>query len=377
MEHFKYGGSTAERTWHCPAWRSMADELPKGDSSSVYADRGTLLHSAMDVIYTEDDPNHRRVIGMEYEGIVLDEEMYEEAIVPAVAAVEAIFERYGVTEWECESSSMLADDVGGTSDLIGAGDVWTVIIDHKFGHIGVSPVESHQHLFYATGSYHNPDTADLFEGRDKAVFAIVQPTGREGDDNWVGWETTMDRVVNYRDQFLEKVALSEAPEGEPCPGSWCRWCPVAPVCPAKTGVAQRALIMDPKDLGTLTQNLKIVGEMEEWCNAVKTEAHEQLENGAAIKGWKLVMKKANRKWIDPVKAASYLARKLGGKKNVVKESVITPAAAETLAKTQKVKLSLTPMVSAKSSGTTLAVSSDKRAAVLAGPAAAAALASIN
>jgi hypothetical protein len=360
---------------NCPGWRQLADTLPPGKSSS-FADRGNLLHNAMEAIL-QDDVKPESVIGMEYEGIVLTEELYHEKIVPALAAVEEIFKTYGIDEWVCEERVGLADDAWGTGDVLGTGDTWAIVLDFKFGDgVIVTPKENHQFLFYGSAAYYTKETSDLFDEVDDVVFAVVQPSSHTASDYEV-WETTVSRLRDYRKPFLMAVEEAKSENPQTCAGDHCKFCPAASICPQKTGAAQRALLMKPAELGDLREALKLAKELEDWIAAVRATAHEQLEKGADIKGWKLVMKRATRSWNDPVKAAQYLARKLGGKKNVVKEVPLTPAQAEKLAKAQKVTLSLSPMVSSKSSGTTLAPASDKRPAVIGGAAAQAALATIN
>jgi len=387
MEHATYGGSTASRTWACAGWRALADTQPPSGSSK-FADRGTLLHNAMEVIMNADDgADPREVIGMEYEGIELTEELYHEKIVPAHQAVLEIFDTYGIEEWACEERVVFTKDSWGTGDLIGSGDVWALVLDFKFGDgVMVSPNENHQFLFYGSAGYHTKETADLFDDVEDVVFAVVQPSTHRDEDYEV-WETKVSRLADYREPWLAKVDaakievknLAEDPDYVPttCAGTHCKFCPAAPVCPQKTGDAQRALLMDPAGLELLATNLKLAASLKDWINDVESAAHSQLEAGGTVKGYKLVLKRANRKWKDAEKTAKMLARKLGGKKNVVEDKIITPAAAEKLAKQMKVELHLETLVESTSSGTTLAKVSDKRPAVLGGAAMEAALASIN
>jgi hypothetical protein len=373
--HAKFGGSTASRTMNCPGWRQLADSLPKNDSSSSFADRGTLLHNAMERIY-HDDVEAETVIGMEYNGIILTEELFKEKIVPAVAAVEEVLNTYNIDTLVCEEKVTLADDAWGTADMIGAGEEWAIVLDYKFGDgIMVSPVENDQFLFYGSGAYHTKRTADLFDDVEKVAFVVVQPKPK--GSAYSVWETTSARLRDYREPYLAAVSIAKGPDPLTCAGNWCKFCPASSICPQKTGSAQRAMLLNPTDLDTIRESLKLAKELETWIATVRATAHEQLEKGAAIKGWKLVMKRATRKWDDDDKVAKYLARKFGGRKNVIHEKVITPAQAETMAKTDGVELNLDGRITAQSSGTTLAAVTDKRPAIVGGKALEAALASIH
>jgi hypothetical protein len=374
--HAPYGGSTAARTMACPAWKQLAETLPKGNSSSVFADRGTLLHNAMEAIF-QDDVDPISVIGMEYEGIVLTEELYLDKIVPAMAAAHEIFAKYGIDEWVCEEKVSLAEDAWGTSDVLGRGPGAAICLDWKFGDgIVVSPVESKQLLFYASAAYHTAETSDLFDDIDRVILAIVQPTSHRGEDYQV-WETTIGRVRDFRGDFLIAVDKAEEEGAATCAGDHCKFCPASSICPQKNGDAQRALLMAPGDLETLTENLRLAHELEAWIGDVKAMAHTQMETGAEVKGWKLVMKRATRKWKDEAAALKSLARKAGGKKNIVNEKIMSPTQVEKVFKALDKKVDLDAFTESKSSGTTLAKASDKRPAVLSGAALQAALASVN
>lgn len=374
MLHARFGGSTAARTINCAGWIGLSETLPTGAGSSSFADKGTLGHNALEEIF-QNDMDPQDCLGMTYNDQVLDQEMLDNKILPAVAAAKEIFKTYGIDEWVCEERVELAGDAWGTSDLLGRGDGWTLILDWKLGFNPVSATENDQGLFYASAAYHTQETSDLFDDNDKVVIAIVQPSEKGEDYNC--WETTTKRVKGYRKPFLLAVDEAKEPNAEVCAGSWCKYCPAVTICPAKSGDVQRALHMDPTQLGTLAEALGLADELKSWISDVEQIAHDQMENGAEVKGWKIVMKRAMRSWIDPEKAAKALARKLGGKKNVVKEVPLSPSQAEKLAKSQKVDLNMDAHIQSKSSGTTIAKSSDKRPAVLTASAAQAALATLQ
>jgi hypothetical protein len=107
--------------------------------------------------------------------------------------------------------------------------------------------------------------------------------------------------------------------------------------------------------------------MEPWIKAVRKLAHETLERGDGIKGYKLVQKRATRVWADP-KAVE--RRLIGFNKlktdDCFKKELKSPAQIEKLCKAHDVNFTrlIGDMVSAVSSGTTLAPESDSRPPVL-------------
>ena len=119
------------------------------------------------------------------------------------------------------------------------------------------------------------------------------------------------------------------------------------------------LVIPVLDLNTA---LNLADELGPWIKAVRSFAFDQLEAGAKGLDWKLVQKRATRKWIDAEATTRYLKRKLKAEHAMV-STVISPAVAEKVAKKLKIKIRMGRLTSCKSSGTTLVRLSDKREAV--------------
>ena len=119
MKHSKIvGGSTAKRVMNCVGSVALVDKMPPKPSSD-FADRGTLLHNAMPLILEGAPPES--VIGMTYEKQVLTQELYEEKILPALAALDKI-DPDKQMEMAVESEVNFADllpGVFGSADVLG------------------------------------------------------------------------------------------------------------------------------------------------------------------------------------------------------------------------------------------------------------------
>ena len=100
--------------------------------------------------------------------------------------------------------------------------------------------------------------------------------------------------------------------------------------------------------------------IETWLKAVREHATEQLEAGISVPGWKLVEKRATRKWKDIRMVKQRLASE--GLTGFETEGIATPAQVEKLAKKQGVQLDLFDLIEANSSGVTLVRETDKRTA---------------
>ena len=364
-KHLPTGGSTIDRTIKCPQWQRLDPKLPRKASS--YADNGTLKHNVMEKVYKDDvDPD--TLIGVEkFNDAVLTRDMVVEDIIPMRQATDDLLDKYSVTEILCEPFVELIPDVaGGSIDLLGVSEdgKTAVVIDYKTGFHQVSPVKSPQLLFYALCASVDPSTELMLRKAERLVLAIVQPV--EGQCTAKVWDTGIDVLDDFEDKVYAALDATEK-DTDPSPGDHCKYCPAAPTCPAKTGEARKALMLQPTDLTTLATALPMVEQLEAWCKQVKTAAHEQLEAGARIQGYKLVNKRATRVWNDPDAAM----KKVKWAKNLKLEEACdiklkSPPQLEKLCKVKGIPFEpYGPLISAMSSGTTLAKADDKRPEALA------------
>jgi hypothetical protein len=381
-KHFKYGGSTATRTLACPPWRRTSANMPQGGGgSNEFADRGTLLHNAMEALGTT-DVKIEDLIGSVYNDQILTEEMLEDIVRPTWDAYEkfAVDNEFGLELFEIEVKD--DEEVGGTVDIMACNEDTIFILDWKFGHALVSPVENAQGLFYAMCAQQDEKTAKLFTPeRTKLVIGIIQPAyGDIGESVIQTWECDIKRLNEFADDFYTAIDVRAVTE-EPCSGSHCKYCPAITVCPVKTGAARDALLIKPRtaEAAQLSQAMSMVADVEEWCRAVRAQAHEQAEQGLKIDGFKLVNKRASRKWTDENTVADMVRKarmlKIDEAMNMTLKS---PAQLEKLCKSKGVDFArYDDYIESVSSGTTLVPASDKRTEVLGLPALASAIASIN
>ena len=246
----------------------------------------------------------------------------------------------------------------GSTDLIGKRGNTTVILDWKFGDgVPVSAEENPQLMYYADAARLTPETQWAFEGTTEVELIIVQPPHVRR------WTTTFARLDKFRRQLRKAIKISQQPDAPFAVGSHCRFCAAKPLCPMMTGAAERALQvslegLDGERIGRLVTQANLV---EQWIKDLRELAQTMLENDKPVAGYKLVAKRATRKWIDETVAAKRLQSEFGIEPYV--QEVISPAAAEKILK--KTKLALPDdLVVAVSSGSTLAPEDDPRPAVL-------------
>ena len=127
------GGSTAKRVIACPGSVALCDKMPPRPSSK-YADVGTLLHNVIaDVLDKGFAPEH--YLGTVYEEQVLTQELIDDKIKPALAALDAV-DPDKLMEYAVETRVGFGDflpDVFGSTDFLGRIGNTAYVLDWKFG----------------------------------------------------------------------------------------------------------------------------------------------------------------------------------------------------------------------------------------------------
>lgn len=351
------GGSTAKRVINCPGSVALVAKMPPKPSSE-YADKGTLLHNVIAEILGKDLPGHT-FIGTKYNDQVLTQELYEEKIETALAALDDIDPKRELV-YEVETRvgfGELLPGVFGSTDLAGRLGARAVVLDWKFGDgVVVDAEENPQLMFYAAAAMRTKELAWAFEGATEVELIIVQPPVVRR------WVTTIERIKQFEKELVMAVHESQKPDAKLQHGDHCRWCAAKPICPKMTGAVDRALKtqLDQVDLPTLGRYLQNAELLEGWIEDLRSLAKQMLESGKQVPGYKLVNKRATRQWADADKAEIALLN-LGI--NPKKQELISPAQAEKELKKSKMALP-DELVVAVSSGTTMAPESDPRPAAV-------------
>jgi len=341
------GGSTAKRVIACPASIDLVAKMPKLPSSK-FADEGTLLHDAISQIL---DCKATDVVGMIHEGITLTQELFDDKIAVALAALDEI-DPTKEMEFVVESRVNFGDllpGVFGSADLLGRIGEKAIVLDWKFGNgVAVEATENYQGMFYAAAAMRTPETQWVFEDVEEIEIIIVQPPMIKR------WVTTPQRIAMFE---FDLIAAVNGPRTKMATGEHCRWCAAKPTCPLVTGAVDRALktALVRVDAEKISEYLTQADELESWIDAVRVLAYDMLENNVKVPGYKLVAKRGTRQWVNdeaPVKL-------LGDK--AYESKLISVAQAEKIIGKKNFPSDLAVSVS---SGSTLAADSDPRPAVI-------------
>lgn len=360
MEHSKIvGGSTAKRVIACPGSVALVNKMPP-QLSSKYADEGTLLHNVIAEVLDKCVPA-RTFIGTKYRDIVLTEELLNDKLLPALAALDKIDPEREM-EFAVETRVGFGDllpDVFGSTDLLGRIGTKAFVIDWKFGDgVGVEAEENHQLLFYAAAAMRTPEVQWVFDGATEIECVIVQPS--KGISRWA---TTPGRVRAFEQELVMAVREAMKPDAKLTAGDHCRWCSAKPICPQMTGAVDRALNtalqeINPTQISNLLQQADV---LEGWITDLRALAFQMLEQGIKVPQYKLVAKRATRRWTNEKEAQAALLQHLP-EDQVFERAIISPAKAEKLLK--NLGQTLPDCVASVSSGSTLVHESDARPEVL-------------
>lgn len=355
--HSTLGASTAERWTACPA----SVRLSKGieSKSSVYAEEGTRAHEVAATVLTTG-------------GWPLDvpEDMVE-AVKVYLEHVNTLMKVSGKAELFIEQRldlSSVHPKMFGTADAVVyfPHEKLLHVIDYKHG--AGTPVDVKENLqlqYYGLGSM-----LMLNRPVERVVLTIVQPRCFHVDGMIRSWELHAFAMLDLAADLKAYADKTEDPSAPIVPGEWCRWCPAAAICPGLANQAQALAktqfsaqpFADSTgwyDKVALAETLTKLDVVEDWAKSVREFAYHEAMRGQEIPGFKLVAKRATRKWHSYANANT-LAENFGGDKlRYLEMELRSPAAVEKLLeKEQRPKLE--EFVEKVSSGLALVPESDKR-----------------
>ena len=344
------GGSSAGRVLACPGSVQLVRKAPP-QIENAYMTAGTRLHEAIADLLS-DKPVDRSKFDDE-ENAKLD---FALRFVDALEAEEPANVLANVLEYDVEARVQWDEVPGafGTVDFIGRIGDTVVVLDWKFGDgVIVDADNNSQLLFYALAAFRSRHWA--FENAYFVELIIVQPFQVRR------WVTDLKRLMDFESDLRSAVRASELEAPPLKVGSHCRFCPAKVICPAQTGeidrlVKTRLEALNDADLG---KALELADMLESFAAAARQLVQQKLEAGLPVPGWKLVPKRATRKWTNEADALAAL-RAVGTPESELME-LRSPAQIEKVLKKRKIALPEEVVVSV-SSGDTIAPESDPRPA---------------
>lgn len=381
-KHARLAPSAAHRWIACPGTVRMCEAIPDS-GPSVFADEGTAAHELAErclnnggdaVAYSG---QWIEVNGTRFE---VDDEMVE-GVQMYLDYVRLLFDKcdYYFIE-ERVDCTHIHPEIWGTGDAIGYEEAieHLHVCDFKYGRgVAVDPEDNEQEMIYASGAIKRMAR----EGRRvrKVTLHIVQPRAPHKDGLIRTWSAGINYITDFEHRARAAAKATEDPAAPLKAGDHCKFCRAAAICPERRQTALDAAriefgddgVMDapkferfsPDQLGRL---LSEIDQVEAWCKAVREFAHFEAGEGRLPAGWKLVARRAVRKWKDEATTIAALKTIFElSDDDLFTKKLISPAGADKLLGKEAKKLA--GLYSKVSSGTTLAPENDPREAVRADP----------
>lgn len=382
--HSKLGASSMSRWSKCPGSVREAAKAPPGKSSS-YAEEGSDAHAlAARCLRKVANPGSfiGKTITEDGRTFLVDKEMAD-AVQVYVDAVDAVVDESVVSvglkaevliEKRFDLSGVHAGCFGTADAIAWRPQEHTLhVFDYKHG-AGI-PVEvkgNPQLMYYGLGAL----LASGYPAR-KVVLTIVQPRCDHPDGPVRSDELDAIDLLDFKTDLKSYAVATEAPDAPLVPGDHCRFCPAMEIDPETMDVRCGAVRKRRQEVTRLEfaptlsyspEKLKLALDSREtlkaWLKALDEFAYAEAEAGRTPTGYKLVAKRANRKWRDEGELAAYLQ---GAYTASVMREVYEPPTLKSPAQMEKVpgilKGTLDKYAIAESSGHVLVPDSDKRPAV--------------
>ncbi len=354
--HSRIGASSYKRWKNCPGSVNLSVGIPQ--SSSSYADEGTKAHEAA--------------------SYYLEKQMWPEwAETEMIEAVEvytnAVLADKAQCDWTKHGNLFLVEhgfdlsqihrDAWGTSDCViyNVKQKLLIVYDYKHGAgISVDVNDNEQLIYYALGALLSTGVPC-----EDIHIKIVQPRCPHPDGAVRVHKFKSVDIIDFAADLERDAKATDDPKAPLNPGDWCRFCPAAAVCPAlgKKAMVLAKTIFKPSvayDPQVLADTLEKLPMVEGFISQVREFAYAEAMKGRVPPGYKLVEKRATRKWKEVEGIGKFLSKVLDTKalKTCFTEPVLrSPAQIEKIVgKAHAEKLDT--FIIAESSGYKLAHNSD-------------------
>jgi hypothetical protein len=369
-EHSKYSPSRSPIWLVCAG--ATALEAGKPDTSSEAADEGTAAHALVakslelnkptKLFKGDRIPAGNRTFEVDAE-MASYGQVYVDEVLRHAEGGQLIIER------RVDYSSYVGiDDQTGTADaiIIHAERKRLEVHDFKYGRgVRVDAKDNSQLMLYALGALAEFELVYEF---DEVLMAIHQPRLDHYSEEVVKVEALREfgkkagHAIRRSEAAIDLQHQPHIP-AEGGPQSWagfylnpgekqCRFCKAKPTCPALADRVFDIVYEAMPDTGSVvkltakqTRNIKeadnaqldefatAVDIIKMWCTAVETEVARRLHDGESFENFKLVLgNKGHRKWEDAAQVEAMLKSFRLKDDQMYSKSIISPAAAETLAK---------------------------------------------
>lgn len=316
LAHSTLGASSMYRWSACPGSVKACADLP--NKSSSYADEGTNAH-VIAAACLEAEVDAKFQIALLRSEAHLDVLATSETDAMA-DAVQVYLDHLANTRQAGDIDhiearfdlSSVHPGCFGTADHVRwrASEGLLIVTDYKHGAgIAVEVWNNPQLHYYALGAL-----LQLSYPARRVRMEIVQPRCEHPDGPIRSMEIDAIELLDFRTDLKNYAVATEQADAPLRPGKHCQFCPAAktfPPCPAlsqkRNEIARHdfspVLSYDPKQL---SEALNSIPAVKAWIKSVDEFAYAEAEAGRCPPGYKLVAKRATRKWVDEEAAGGKL-----------------------------------------------------------------------
>lgn len=368
-EHALLSASGAHRWLNCTPSARLEEQFP--DSTSEYAEEGTLAHSLAELKLKKYLTGMKPSVFKKELKVIQDNALYTAEMnactddyLEFVKDVLAEYPKkpYVAIEQRLDFSHVAPEGFG-TGDCVVIGGDTITIIDFKFGRgVPISAQDNPQMKLYALGAL---AVFSLLYEIKHVKMIIFQPRL----NNISAAENTANELFKWAEEIKPLAHKAFNGEGEYCAGDWCRFCRAKNLCRARATFSQvdydgfsgklPPLITD-NDVGEI---LKKADDIKKWVADLEDYALKALLDGKEIPGWKAVEGRSNRQFEDTDKAFAQVVKSGYDEAVLYERKPITLTAVEKLLGKKKFEDILASYVIKPAGKPTLAPESDKREAI--------------
>lgn len=328
-KHALLSASGAHRWMACTPSARLEEEVGI-DSTSVYAEEGTLAHELADIKLRQAFKMFKRKA--EYNKAlkkIESHELYQEEMHEHVDFfVDYVTHRYNhlkkispaepvvMIEQRIDLTAYIPEGFG-TGDTCLVADKAVEVIDLKYGKgLRVDAEENEQLMVYGLGLLHK---SELLYDIERVNMTIVQPRL----DHVSTWSISVEDLFKWAEHLKTRAELAIEGEGEYVPGDHCKWCSAKHACSALKDFAfkqaeldfkpEQTKLTDDQIIEAYSQLSTILDYAKSLASHVETEAY----NGKKWKGYKLVEGRSNRTWVAEDSAIDKLTGELKFEKDQV------------------------------------------------------------
>ncbi len=307
--HAILGASSAHRWMKCPGSIKLGEHVIHRPASSWAADLGTAAHELAErCLHDYSDP-FAYVTQTMSNGIEVDMDtasavsVFVDYVIDRQAADTRVWLEHTVTLDALDPPERMY----GTADVI----LWhpaervLELIDYKNGTGHVVEVKNNEQLkYYALAAML---TLELEPA--KIITTIVQPRAAHPDGPIRTAEYTRLEIELFASELLNAAHATTLDDAPLVAGDHCRFCPAKAICPEqrKQAVALAQVefeampnAMPPAPELLTNEEIALVLEkaplVEAWFGAIRKHFEQRALAGEDVPGFKLVEKRANRKW---------------------------------------------------------------------------------